>query len=338
MEGVVLETYGAGNCPSDRKDLLEEIGAACRRGVIIVNCTQCSKGSVKAYYETGSVLLQAGVVPGLDMTPEAALSKLSYVLSLDLSIEEKRKMMRTNIRGEMSVLPKQEVPGQLQENRLIQAVADTLLLTSEADLKAVGDTLFPPMMCAAARTGDIETLIHLKHCGGDLQGSDYDGRTALHVAAARGNYEVVKFLLENGCSMYATDRFGHTPFLEAVLNEHFDIIDIMKETGGHIIEENMPDLVTYVISSASSGSAGRLKALQMAGVDLSLSDYTGNTALHVAVASNQTDCVRCLLDSGLDAERENKLGQTPLTLARDLKQNNISFMLTQHLNKIPERA
>lgn len=78
------------------------------------------------------VLLQAGVVPGLDMTPEAALSKLSYVLSLEnLSTEEKRKMMRTNIRGEMSVLQKQEVPGQLQENRLIQAVADTLLLTSE---------------------------------------------------------------------------------------------------------------------------------------------------------------------------------------------------------------
>lgn len=53
----MLQTYGAGNGPSKRKDLLDELKRASRRGVIIVNCTQCSLGQVEATYETGSVCL-----------------------------------------------------------------------------------------------------------------------------------------------------------------------------------------------------------------------------------------------------------------------------------------
>ena len=67
--GLVLETYGAGNAPQ-RADLLDALKEACDRGVVIVAITQCMKGSVSDDYETGRTLLQAGVVPGIDMTPE----------------------------------------------------------------------------------------------------------------------------------------------------------------------------------------------------------------------------------------------------------------------------
>ena len=55
IEGVVLETYGSGNGPDSRKELLEEIRAAAKRGVIIVNCTQCLYGHVVDSYATGRV-------------------------------------------------------------------------------------------------------------------------------------------------------------------------------------------------------------------------------------------------------------------------------------------
>jgi lysophospholipase len=69
IRGVVLETFGAGNAPQ-RADLMLALKQACDRGVVVVAISQCAKGSVSDAYETGRTLLQAGVVPGGDMTPE----------------------------------------------------------------------------------------------------------------------------------------------------------------------------------------------------------------------------------------------------------------------------
>jgi 60kDa lysophospholipase len=72
IQGVVLETFGSGNAPN-RNDLLDVLQEACSRGVVIVAISQCSKGSVSDAYETGRALLERGVVPGGDMTPEVCV-------------------------------------------------------------------------------------------------------------------------------------------------------------------------------------------------------------------------------------------------------------------------
>jgi lysophospholipase len=64
LRGVVLQTFGAGNIPSNRKDLIDVIRDANERGVIIVNCTQCISGSVAEIYETGRYLVDLGVING----------------------------------------------------------------------------------------------------------------------------------------------------------------------------------------------------------------------------------------------------------------------------------
>jgi 60kDa lysophospholipase len=69
IRGVVLEAFGAGNAPQ-RKDVINALKEACDRGVVIVAISQCQKGAVSDAYETGRTLRQAGVVPGIDMTPE----------------------------------------------------------------------------------------------------------------------------------------------------------------------------------------------------------------------------------------------------------------------------
>lgn len=82
IEGVVLEAFGSGNAPN-REDVLEVFRQACDRGVVIVAISQCAKGTVSDAYATGIALLQSGVVPGGDMTPEV-LAYSFYGINLDI--------------------------------------------------------------------------------------------------------------------------------------------------------------------------------------------------------------------------------------------------------------
>lgn len=104
LKGLVLETFGAGNTPGGPDSAMTRtLADAVKRGIVIVNITQCLSGSVSPLYAPATFLGRVGVVFGMDMTSEAALTKLAYLLALpDATPEEVAKRMSISIRGELT--------------------------------------------------------------------------------------------------------------------------------------------------------------------------------------------------------------------------------------------
>ncbi|MBU2969758.1 asparaginase [Pseudoalteromonas sp. C2R02] len=101
LKALVLLSFGVGNAPQE-PEFLKLLEDASNRGVVIVNLTQCLKGSVNmGGYATGNALLNVGVISGYDMTLEACLTKLHYLLSQNLETETIRHLMQDNLRGEL---------------------------------------------------------------------------------------------------------------------------------------------------------------------------------------------------------------------------------------------
>ncbi len=102
IKGVVLKTYGAGNSPSGSW-FTEPIKAAIKRGIVILNVTQCLNGAVNSsLYETGNTLARAGVISGNDITSEAAITKMMYLFGKGMTNHQVEKYLRRDICGEMT--------------------------------------------------------------------------------------------------------------------------------------------------------------------------------------------------------------------------------------------
>ena len=101
LKGIVLRTFGAGNAPG-YKDFLDVVAKAVEEEKVILNVTQCLEGMVEmGLYEASSGLLERGVISGLDMTPEAALAKMMWILATETG-DEIKTQLQIDQRGEQS--------------------------------------------------------------------------------------------------------------------------------------------------------------------------------------------------------------------------------------------
>ncbi len=103
LRAVILETFGSGNAPAEEW-FVKRIRKAVENGILVLDVTQCSSGSVElGRYEASRLLSEAGVISGYDITTEAATTKIMLLLGQGLSNEQLILLLNSSIRGEITL-------------------------------------------------------------------------------------------------------------------------------------------------------------------------------------------------------------------------------------------
>ena len=164
-------------------------------------------------------------------------------------------------------------------------------------------------LCGAAAAGDIETLKALIDHGISPNAADYDGRTALHLAASEGIVNVIEFLLANKADINVLDRWNNTPLDDAVKHLHDLAARLLFEAGGTL---NLHYASGALCEAASCGDLMLLRMLFENGTDICACDYDRRTALHLAAAEGQLVSIDFLLYAKADVNVQDRWGGTAL--------------------------
>ncbi|KAH9050604.1 L-asparaginase [Lactarius hengduanensis] len=298
VQGVVLETFGSGNAPQ-REDLMSALREACERGVVIVAITQCAKGSVSNTYETGRTLLQAGVVPGGDMTPECALTKLCYLLSKpELSAAQVRSLVGSPLRGELTRAP-HAVPTPAAIDANLEAIGGVLShvvrlavpVHHQTPRIVVPDGPDEPPDAAAPwawTAAEVATtqgallswLIHLAAAANDVEGLEY----CLSTDSAHGE----EYAIAGGIVNWINPASGRSPLHVAAINGGVQSVRTLLEAGALVhLRDSLGHTALYY--AARQGQDEIVTMLVSAGANLGGADVEGFASLAVKKALFRED-------------------------------------------------
>uniref|UniRef100_A0A7S4H8T1 Cyclic nucleotide-binding domain-containing protein n=1 Tax=Guillardia theta TaxID=55529 RepID=A0A7S4H8T1_GUITH len=182
--------------------------------------------------------------------------------------------------------------------------------------------------CGASSRGELEKMLRFLRIGLNVDETDSNGRTALHVAACEGKLDAVKLLITNSASVSLRDKYGNTPLNDAVRHGQDHVAAILRSQNQAL---NFPGKEAGVLlcSHAFHGKLADIERLISNGINVNESNYDLRTALHLAACEGHEDVVKYLLSKSADVNCRDRLGRTPLCDALVHCHTNIQDMLRE---------
>ncbi|KAL3735687.1 hypothetical protein ACJRO7_024766 [Eucalyptus globulus] len=177
---------------------------------------------------------------------------------------------------------------------------------------------------SAAFHGDLRQLKSLVRAGADLNKTDYDGRSPLHLAAARGHEDIVFFLVQEGVDVNTKDDFGNTALLEAIKNGNDRIASLLVKESASL---RIDDAGSFLCTAVARGDSDFLKRILANGIDPNSKDYDHRTPLHVAASEGLYLMAKLLLEAGASVFLKDRWGNTPLDECRKCGNKNLVKLL-----------
>ncbi|XP_024018337.1 potassium channel KOR1 isoform X2 [Morus notabilis] len=147
----------------------------------------------------------------------------------------------------------------------------------------------------AAHSGDLYRVKRLVEAGADLNKTDYDGRSALHVAASKGYGDITEFLIEGGIHINISDKFGNTPLLEAIKNGHDQVVSLLTDAGASL---TIDDPGSFLCDAVARRDADLLIRILDKDINPNAKNYDHRTPLHIAASEGLYVIAELLLDAG----------------------------------------
>lgn len=188
-----------------------------------------------------------------------------------------------------------------------QAYDETL-----APILDLGLDILTAKLIDAAQSGDlIRTKLYVQG-GAKPELADYDGRTPLHLAAAGGHLEIMKFLqMQHGVNVHAVDRYGNTPLHDAMVHNHKEAVRWLKKKGATMTADSGYVRDRDILQAAADGNLEEVKwRIKTNMLVVHAEDYDRRTALHVSSSEGHQAIVRELLRNGANAHAVDRWGLT----------------------------
>ncbi|KAL1566753.1 hypothetical protein AAHA92_02325 [Salvia divinorum] len=236
------------------------------------------------------------------------IDKQSFSNILEICFHDGRKVLTNLLEGKESNIRLKQVESDITFHIGKQEVDLALRLNS------------------AAFYGDLYQLKSVIRSGADPNKKDYDGRTALHLAASKGYEDITLFLIQERVDINAEDNFGNTPLLEAIKNGHDRVASLLSKEGAILKIDNAG---SYLCSVVARGDSDFLRRLLSNGMDPNSKDYDHRTPLHVAASQGLYLMGKLLVEAGASVLTKDRWGNSPIDEGRICGNKNMIRLLEE---------